>query len=190
MRSLKSHWAITCVETIVITRLLYVRLSASPSTDIRRWRIDFKISELVVGELIRWRNDRNSYLDLTHNLRHINITYNRELRSLRNIIIMLSNYYSQDLHTRYITLFIIQHNFSKNNKQALQYSANTKKTRDLLPWWSIISKPFALKHIFLYNNITLWLGRIAFFTVWNIKKREFYLEGLLHEIGLIYIIKW
>ena len=22
------------------------------------WRIDFKISELVVGELTRWRNDR------------------------------------------------------------------------------------------------------------------------------------
>ena len=57
------------------------------------------------------------------------ITYNRELHSLRNIMIMLSNYYLQDLHTRYITLFMIQHNFNKNNKQALQYSANNKKTR-------------------------------------------------------------
>ena len=28
------------------------------STEIRPWRIDFKISELVVGELTRWRNDR------------------------------------------------------------------------------------------------------------------------------------
>ena len=27
-------------------------------TDMRRWRIDFKISELGVGELTRWRNDR------------------------------------------------------------------------------------------------------------------------------------
>ena len=35
-------------------------IHASPSTDIRRWRIDFKISELVVGEQTRWRNDRNS----------------------------------------------------------------------------------------------------------------------------------
>ena len=29
-------------------------------TQIRRWRIDLKISEVVVGELTRWRNDRNS----------------------------------------------------------------------------------------------------------------------------------
>ena len=49
---------ITFVEAIVITGLLSVRLYANPSTDIRRWRIDFKISELVVGELTRWRNDR------------------------------------------------------------------------------------------------------------------------------------
>ena len=55
---------ITCVEPIVITRLLCVRLYARPSTDIRRWRIDFKISELVVGELTRWRNDRNSALSV------------------------------------------------------------------------------------------------------------------------------
>ena len=35
------------------------------STEIRPWRIDFKISELVVGELTRWRNDRlPSYLPL------------------------------------------------------------------------------------------------------------------------------
>jgi len=35
------------------------------STDIRPWRIDFKISELVLGELTRWRNDRlPSYLPL------------------------------------------------------------------------------------------------------------------------------
>ena len=34
------------------------------SNDIRRWRIDFKISELVVGELTRWRNDRNSALSV------------------------------------------------------------------------------------------------------------------------------
>ena len=27
-------------------------------TQIRRWRIDLKISEVVVGELTRWRNDR------------------------------------------------------------------------------------------------------------------------------------
>ena len=46
-------------------RLLYVRLYASPSTDIRRWRIDFKISELVVGELTRWRNERNSTFEST-----------------------------------------------------------------------------------------------------------------------------
>ena len=29
---------------------------------------------------------------------------------------------------------------------------------------------------------------ITFCTMWNIKKREFYWEGLLHEIGLIYVI--
>lgn len=29
-------------------------------TQIRRWRIDLKISEVVVGELTGWRNDRNS----------------------------------------------------------------------------------------------------------------------------------
>ena len=33
------------------------------------------------------------------------------------------------------------------------------------------------------------IGHIALFTVLVIKKREFYLEGLLYEIGLIYIIK-
>ena len=46
----------------------FVRLCCSVSecdkqhgSDIRpwHWRIDFKISELVVGELTRWRNDRN-----------------------------------------------------------------------------------------------------------------------------------
>ena len=47
----------------------------------------------------------------------------------------------------YITLFIIQHNFNKNNKQALQYSANNKKTRNSLQW-SIILKQFALKRFF------------------------------------------
>ena len=36
------------------------------SSDLRRWRIDFKISELVVGELTRLRNDR--YLSLTANV--------------------------------------------------------------------------------------------------------------------------
>ena len=34
-------------------------------TQIRRWRIDLKISEVVVGELTRWRNDRNSKLSYT-----------------------------------------------------------------------------------------------------------------------------
>ena len=35
------------------------------STEIRPWRTDFKISDLVVGELTRWRNDRlPSYLPL------------------------------------------------------------------------------------------------------------------------------
>ena len=29
-----------------------------------------------------------------------------------------------------------------------------------------------------------------YFTVWNIKKTEFYFEGLLHEIGLLHIIKF
>ena len=31
-------------------------------TQIRRWQIDLKISEVVAGKLTRWRNDRNSCL--------------------------------------------------------------------------------------------------------------------------------
>ena len=36
--------------------LFIVHVLIVPS--IRRWRIDFKIRELVVGELTRWRNNR------------------------------------------------------------------------------------------------------------------------------------
>ena len=78
------------------------------------------------------------------------ITCNRELHSLRNM--------TQDLH---LLLFIIQHNFNKNNKQALQYSANNKKTRNSLQW-SIISKQFALKHFFLQQHclVTVMISSI------------------------------
>ena len=54
----------------------------------------------------------------------------------------------------HITYFIIQHNSNKNNKQALQYSANnfTIKDQELITTdLSIILKQFALKRIFVYN---------------------------------------
>ena len=59
----------------------------------------------------------------------------------------------------HITYFIIQLNSNKNNKQALQYSANnfTIKDQELITTEYFILKQFALKHIFVYN-IALWLS--------------------------------
>ena len=50
------------------------------SSDIRRCRIDCKISELVVGELIRWRNDRKP-LTPGKPVSHAEKEWNASLRS-------------------------------------------------------------------------------------------------------------
>ena len=43
----------------IALEIIWLPILIVPS--IRRWRIDFKISGLVVGELTRWRNDRLPY---------------------------------------------------------------------------------------------------------------------------------
>ena len=84
-----------------------------------------------------------------------------------------------------ITLFIIQHNFNKNNKQALQYSANSKKTRNSLQW-GIISKGFALKHIFC-TKILSCDYHDKFYASFNKQKKKDY-EILQSEVKLIYAV--
>ena len=82
---------------------------------------------------------------------------------------MLSNYYLQDLHTRHIPLFIIQHNFNKNNRQALQYSANNKKDQELVTMEYYI-KPICTKtYLFVQQH---YLVTVMISSLIHLNKRK------------------